>query len=99
MSDTGSRNFRRSPRPITANKARAIAQEAVGASGTVTSAIGHADTAAILSNLLGVDLEVNRVSVKLDVGCHALIGQYVGPRLPEGDTDLPEGARIEWWLV
>lgn len=29
----------------------------------------------------------------------ALIGQYIGPRLPEGATELPAGATIEWWLV
>lgn len=26
-----------------------------------------------------------------------IFGQYIGPRLPEGVTALPEGATIEWW--
>jgi hypothetical protein len=28
-----------------------------------------------------------------------LLGQYKGPRLPEGATTLPEGAEIQWFLV
>ena len=28
-----------------------------------------------------------------------LVAQYSGPRLPEGATALPAGARIEFWLV
>lgn len=28
-----------------------------------------------------------------------LVGQYRGPRLPDGATTLPEGATIEWWHV
>ena len=43
---------------------------------------------------------MNRVSVKLDnPDLHAIIGQYSGPRLEEGATELPEGARIEWWII
>jgi len=65
----------------------------------VISAVGHADTAAIFSGILGIAVPVNRMSVKLGPHDSALIGQYVGPRLPEGATSLPEGATIEWWLV
>jgi hypothetical protein len=67
--------------------------------GEVVSCVGHADTAAILSKLLGVDLPVNRVSVKLEKGDLLIVGQYVGQRLPEGTTELPEGAAIEWWII
>ena len=64
------------------------------------SAVGHADTAAVFSKELGLPILANRVSVKLtDPETRALVGQYVGPRLPEGATRLPEGATIEWWLV
>lgn len=64
------------------------------------SAVGHADTAAVFANELGFPIMANRVSVKLsDHDTRALIGQYVGPRLPEGSTRLPEGATIEWWIV
>jgi hypothetical protein len=27
------------------------------------------------------------------------VAQYVGPRLPEGTTRLPDGARIDYYLV
>ena len=63
------------------------------------SAVGHAETATIFAQILGVPVALNRVSVKLGENDAALIGQYVGPRLPEGATTLPEGARIEWWLI
>ncbi len=63
----------------------------------VVSCIGHASTAAILSSLLGRDLPVQRVSVKLEETDVLLVGQYVGPRLPRGATELPSDATIEWW--
>lgn len=64
-----------------------------------TSAVGHADTAAVFADVLGVPVPCNRVSVTLD-HCHvALVGQYSGPRLPEGATSLPEGATIKWMIV
>jgi hypothetical protein len=64
-----------------------------------TSAVGHADTAAILSNQLGIHIPMNRVTVSLEAGDGLLVGQYVGPRLEEGTTTLPEGATIKWLLV
>jgi len=63
------------------------------------SVIGHADTAGLFSNQLGCDLVCNRVSITLDPGDSILVGQFIGPRLPEGVRTLPEGARIEWKLV
>lgn len=65
----------------------------------IISAVGHADTAAVFSAILGREVPVNRISVKLGPGSLGLVGQLVGPRLPEGATTLPEGATIEWWLV
>ena len=65
----------------------------------IVSAVGHADVAAIYSAALGIDIPVNRVSVKLEPRDELLVGQYVGPRLPEGATALPDGATIEWWRV
>lgn len=64
-----------------------------------TSAVGHADTAAVFSDVLGVPVPCNRVSVSLKEGDVALVGQYSGPRLPEGATSLPEGATIKWLVV
>jgi hypothetical protein len=64
-----------------------------------TSAVGHADTAAVFSDVLGTDVPTNRVSVTLQHGDTALVGQYSGPRLAEGATSLPEGATIKWMIV
>ena len=64
-----------------------------------TSAVGHADTAAVFSNVLGVEIPCNRATVALKEGDVALVGQYRGPRLPEGATSLPEGATIKWVVV
>ena len=63
------------------------------------SAVGHADTAAVFSSVLGVTVPCNRVTVALEDGDLALVGQYSGPRLPEGATSLPEGAAIKWMVV
>ena len=63
------------------------------------SAVGHADTAAVFSSVLGVTVPCNRVTVALKEGDVALVGQYSGPRLPEGATSLPEGATIKWMVV
>ena len=57
------------------------------------SIVGHPDTA----RLLGV--ECNRQSVLLNREDVLIVAQYIGPRLPEGATELPEGARIEWVRV
>ena len=51
----------------------------------MVSAVGHADTAAVL----GVDC--NRVNVSLNKRDTAYVAQLVGGRLPEGATTLPEG--------
>lgn len=65
----------------------------------IISAVGHADTAILLGDILGIKLEHNRINVKLDSAeKRLLVGQFNG-RLPEGTTVLPEGATIEWWLV
>ena len=64
-----------------------------------TSAVGHADTAAVFSSVLGVAVPCNRATVALKDGDAALVGQYSGPRLPEGAVSLPEGAAIKWLVV
>lgn len=65
----------------------------------LVSAIGHADTANVLSKILERNIPVNRSTVALNVGDTAIVAQYIGPRLPEGATTLPEGARIKFYLV
>lgn len=93
---------------ITADEAR----EMVSNADNVMSIVGHADTARVFGNVLGVDVTPNRISYKMDTAYKAskanphpeetrllLVGQYNGPRLEEGATTLPEGATIEWWLI
>lgn len=63
------------------------------------SAVGHADTAAVFSNLLGLKVETKRQTVELAQGESAILGQYSGPRLQEGATELPDGANIVWLKV
>ena len=63
------------------------------------SAVGHADTATVLSTLLSFPVECNRVNVELDRDHSLVVAQYRGPRLPEGATELPAGATIEFWQV
>jgi hypothetical protein len=73
--------------------------EAKDLAGGATSAVGHADTAAVFSSTLGVQVPMARVNVSLKSGATALLGQYRGPRLPEGATALPAGATIQWLRV
>lgn len=64
------------------------------------SAIGHADTARVLSGILDKEVPVNRHDVTLAWdGSPLVVAQYSGPRLPEGATTLPEGARIDWFRI
>ena len=63
------------------------------------SSVGHADTAAVMSSMLGYTVPANRTTVALAAGETALVGQYKGPRLEEGTVELPEGATIQWLLV
>lgn len=63
------------------------------------SAIGHADTAAILTGLLGVPVEQNRVNIVLANGDELVVAQYNGPRLQEGIKELPAGSEFTFWLV
>lgn len=64
--------------PIDESKARLLA------SGGVDSAVGHAATADLFSQRLGVAVPMNRVTVQLSSGDVALLGQISGARLPEG---------------
>jgi len=63
------------------------------------SAVGHSDTAAIFSSGLGIEVPINRVDLSLATGDRMIVGQYRGPRLEAGATELPPGATIEWCLV
>lgn len=62
------------------------------------SHVGHEDMAKVMGTVLGIELPMNRDTfIKGDEDL--LVGQYRGPRLPEGTVELPEGATIEWWVV
>jgi hypothetical protein len=67
--------------------------------GKLTSAVGHADTARVFSSILGADVQANRCNVELNHSDECYVGQYIGPRLPEGATQLPEGAKILWYRI
>jgi len=65
----------------------------------VMSGIGHPDTARLVSDMLGMDIPSNRITLKVKEGDEILVAQYTGPRLPEGATKLPEGATIKFFKV
>lgn len=79
---------------VTVEEAKALLTE-----NEFSSAIGHQDLATIVSSILGLPIEANRVNVLLEPGDLAVVAQYRGPRLPEGTTQLPEGAKVEFYLV
>lgn len=57
------------------------------------SAVGHADTAAVLG------VPCNCVNVKLGKGDTVFVAQLQGGRLPEGSTTLPEGFTFRFLKV
>ena len=64
-----------------------------------TSAVGHADTAVVISNMIGLDVPMNRISVNLSKGMTLIVAQIIGGRLPEGTTTLPEGFELKFVKV
>lgn len=72
-------------------------KQTITTNGNFESAIGHGDLAHILSDLLDVEIPVNRTTVNIDRGDLVVVAQYVGPRLEEGTTSLPEGAEIRFF--
>jgi hypothetical protein len=63
------------------------------------SAVENTNIARIFTNLLKLHVHPSRATVFLGEGASLIVGQYIGPRLPEGATSLPEGADIRWLLV
>jgi hypothetical protein len=63
------------------------------------SCVGHADTAVLISAMLGSVISMQRTSTELHSGDELLIAQYNGSRLSEGAVSLPEGAKIRWILA
>lgn len=67
--------------------------------GGFVSAIGHADTARVVSGLLGLDALCQRINVRLAEGDTLYVAQVTGGRLPEGATTLPEGMALAFLRV
>lgn len=63
------------------------------------SVIGHADTANIVSGLIGKEVACNRTSIQLTPDDVLLVAQVIGGRLPEGTTELPEGFQLSFRKV
>lgn len=63
------------------------------------SCLGHPDTAAVVSDILGFEVPCARVNVTLHKGDILIVAQLTGGRLPEGATKLPEGFKIKWKVV
>ena len=63
------------------------------------SCVGHPDTAGLIGVVLDRPVTFNRVTVRLEDEEMAVVAQYIGPRLPEGVTELPEGAQLEFVLI
>ena len=49
--------------------------------------------------MLGFEVAFNRTSLTLHEGDIVYVAQYVGPRLPEGTTTLPENSEIKFYEI
>jgi len=67
--------------------------------GGFRSTVGHSDVARIIAERIGMEVPVCRDKTILGKNDILVVAQYIGPRLPEGATSLPEGARIEFFKV
>ena len=63
------------------------------------SAVGHPDTAAVISNLLGKEVPTNRININLEKGDILYVAQIMGGRLPEGCKTLPENFSMKFYKV
>jgi hypothetical protein len=79
-------------KPLTKEEASRLAVGAI-------SYIGHESTRVIVGKELDLELSFNRGTLALRPRDVLLVAQYVGPRLEEGATSLPEGARINFLKV
>ena len=75
-----------------------ISIDAVKTAGFI-SAVGHPDTAMVLTDMLGKDVPCNRVSIKLTPYDTLIVAQIIGGRLPAGTTKLPDGFKMQFLKV
>lgn len=86
-------------RRLADDEARQLLKVCAEAGYRIVSGVGHANTARIFSGILKTEIPMNRINVDLSGLDLLLVGQYNGPRLPEGTTELPPGATIRWLTV
>lgn len=65
----------------------------------VQSGLGHDDIVYFVNQATGLNLEKNRCNNEFTHGDVFYIAQYIGPRLAEGSTTLPEDATIKYFKV
>jgi len=74
-------------------KIKKIKEPSAEEKANMTSVIGHPSTAAV------VGVPANRANYKFAAGDTLIVAQYIGPRLEEGVTELPDGASIEYFQI
>ena len=68
-------------------------------SGPWESAFEHPHLAWLYSKELCLDIGMERAKIALNTHDILIVGQYHGPRLPEGAVEFPEGTTIRWMMV
>lgn len=63
------------------------------------SVVNNVDVASVFSSVLKTDIIYSKYDLIIEDGDEVLVGQYKGPSLSEGCTDLPDGAEIRWFLI
>lgn len=72
---------------------------AVDVPADTVSFIGHPDTAHVVGEILGREVECHRGSLVLTESDVLYVAQLTGGRLPEGVTTLPEGFSLCFYKV
>lgn len=68
--------------------------------GKLTNAIGHPNTDLLARKVLELDIPAGeRKTVRVHNDEYVVVCQYIGPRLEEGATELPENATLKWIRV
>ncbi len=88
-------------KPIPCADPKKLVDQCISFGTPIISVMGHSYTIPIFEKELGgIKLALNRINLKLtSINERLLVGQYIGERLPEGATELPEGSIIEWWTI
>ena len=79
--------------PLTLDEVKSLLKEGF------VSAVGHQDTANVLSDMLGLDVPCDRINVHLTSDDILVVAQITGGRLPEGTTSLPLGFTLKFVKV